>query len=220
MAKINTFYLKKIKLVKTQAYILILMLSILSSCSFSDEKQVEKEEEEITEDTIVQSVEIFSEVIPDYAFGRLEFGMTKEQVAELNPYRQLLGKHYYNFSYSYNGSGELYKISIFSDAVKAVEYETGTGGKYYNLHQIISMKHGDPTGSRYVPSIFDVMNSGTLWINKWVSGKREIRLGIRERKLDSYDVLCTITETEMEKKESERLFRIRNKDIIEASEKF
>jgi hypothetical protein len=220
MTKINTFNLKKIKLMKTPVFILILMLSILSSCSFSDEKQVEKEEEEITEDTIVQSVEIISEVIPDYAFGRLEFGMPKEQVAELNADRQLLGKHNYNFSYSYNGDGELYRITIFSDATKAITFESEIGGRYYNLHKIISMKHGDPTGSRYVPSIFDVMNAGILWMNNWVSDKKEIRLGIRERKLDSYDVICTITETEMEKMENERLFRIRNKDVIEASEKF
>ena len=166
------------------------------------------------------SVMLFSEDIKNLAFGRLSFGMRKSEVLSLNKNPQQLGKYSYNFSYLYNGNNELYGMTLFSNPVTTIKYEDGVQGAYSNLHKIISIKHGKPSGPKAIPSIFDVMNAGIYWINKWKNDDKEIRLGIRQRKKDSFDVICRIINIPMEKAEKERLYRIKNKDILKAAEKF
>jgi hypothetical protein len=163
-----------------------------------------------------------SEISPKYteqAFDRLYFGMSKTEVNKLNSNPQRLGKYNYHFSYQFNGCGELYALTIISGSVKTIVYEN-VSGSYNNLYNIISMKYGKPTGPKSIPSVFDVMNAGTYWINKWNPDNKTIRLGIRHKSQDSYDVLCRIVNVAKDKAEKQRLYELKNKDIIEAAKKF
>ena len=208
--------------------ILLLFMHITSSCNFLKEKHeslidfIKKRMSgtETSHETSHESNETDNDIMMIHAFGQLYFGMEQSEVSQLNENRQRLGKHDYNFSYSYDGDGRLYELTVYSDQTKALTYETGIAGKYHNLYDIISMKYGKPSGSKYVPSIFDVMDAGTIWINQWQLEGKELILGVRERRYDSYDVVCRITELEMDQQEKERLFKVKNKDKIEASDKF
>ncbi len=160
--------------------------------------------------------------IPKYtelAFDQLYFGMNEEEVRKLNKNPQRIGKYTYHFAYQFNGCGSLYGLTIISGPVKTIVYEN-IGGSYHNLYNIISMKYSKPSGPKSIPSVFDVMNAGTYWINKWNLDNKTIRLGIRHKSQDSYDVLCTIVNVAMDKAEKQRLYELKNKDIIEAAEKF
>jgi hypothetical protein len=146
--------------------------------------------------------------------------MKINDVKRLNKNPQKLGKFEYNFTYFFNGNRELYGLILFSGPVKTIQYEDGLQGPYSNLFSIISIKHGKPSGPKAIPSIFEVMNAGTYWINKWKKGDKEIKLGIRQRKEDSFEVICKIINIPMEKAENKRLYRIKNKDILKAADKF
>jgi len=104
------------------------------------------------------------------AFGKLFFGMNREEVKNNNRSPQKLGKYSYNFSYFFNSKNELYALNIYSSPTNSLKYETGVRGKYKNLYKIISIKYEKPSGSLAIPSIFDVMNAGIYWINKWKEG--------------------------------------------------
>ena len=156
----------------------------------------------------------------NFAFGKFKFGMTKAEVHQLNKSRQKLGLHYYNFSYAFNGKGELFAVTIFSDSKKALYYERSIQPIYTNLCRVIAEKYGKKSSCGVLPSVFDVMNSGTLWINTWTINEKKIRLGIKANKLDSYVVICKIVHIPMESAENKRMYRIKNKHIIESSEKF
>jgi hypothetical protein len=162
----------------------------------------------------------YSDTIPNPAFGKLSFGMKINEVNRINKNPQKLGKFIYNFNYFFNGSRELYGLILFSNSVKTIQYEDGLQGPYSNLFNIISIKYGKPSGSKAVPSIFEVMNAGIYWTNKWKKGEKEIKLGIRRRKQDSFDVICRIMNIPMEKAENKRIYRIKNKDILKAADKF
>jgi hypothetical protein len=148
------------------------------------------------------------------------FGMDKNSTEQNNKNRQVLGKYQYNFSYSFNQKGELYAIHLTSDAEKAITFDTALKAKYDNLNKIIHTKYGEPINKRGYPSIFDVQNAKTLWLNSWEEGAKQIRLGLVETDLNKYKVRCRICDTEMEKEEMEHARDIKNKDIIEAAKKF
>lgn len=156
----------------------------------------------------------------NFAFGKLKFGMTKAEVHQLNKSRQKLGLHYYNFSYAFNGKGELFAVNIFSDSKKVLYYERDVQQLYTNLCKVIAEKYGKKSSCGVLPSVFDVMNAETLWVNNWTNGDKKIKLGIRANKLESYDVICKIVHIPMEKAENKRMYRLKNKHIIESSEKF
>lgn len=217
--------------------VLFLLKMILCSCSKDNNKGSSISQSENSKQVSVEKSENFKDSVffkkaskldsanatlsdsSNIAFGKVFWGMNQSEVNQLNKKIQKLGKYSYSFSYSYNSEGKLYSIYIFSNPEQVISYEA-IGAKYYNLYNIVSIKYGRPSGPKAVPSIFDVMNAGTYWINKWNNGNKEIKLGIRERKLDSYEVLCKITNLKMNEEELSHRYKIKNKDVLKASEKF
>jgi hypothetical protein len=210
------------------------LIFVFYSCNTNSENLKSESAEDSTEihtlaDTLISKdsasnqtdiTEEYSENVPNLAFGRLTFGMTLNDVKRLNKNPQKLGKYTYNFTYFFNGSRELYGLTLFSNSVKTIQYEDGLQGPYSNLFNIISIKYGKPSGPKAVPSVFEVMDAGIYWTNKWKMGEKEIKLGIRQRKQDSFDVICRIMNIPMEKAENKRIYRIKNKDILQAADKF
>ena len=154
------------------------------------------------------------------AYDKLYFGMKKNEVNRLNKPRQKIGNYSYNFSYAYNGAGELYSISIRSDPEKTLYYEQRLQPKYTNLCRVIAEKYGKKSACGLLPSIFDVMNAQRYKMVGWQEGEKKIDLYLRFVSLDVYNVECRITHSTMEKVENKRLYRLKNKHIIESSEKF
>lgn len=154
------------------------------------------------------------------AYDKLYFGMKKNEVNRLNKSRQKIGSYSYNFSYAYNGAGELYSISIRSDPEKTLYYEQRLQPKYSNLCRVIAEKYGKKSACGLLPSIFDVMNAQRYKMVGWQEGEKKINLYLRFVSLDVYNVECRITHSTMENAENKRLYRLKNKHIIESAEKF
>lgn len=154
------------------------------------------------------------------AYDQLTFGMKKHEVNQLNKTRQKIGNFSYNFNYLYNGVGQLYKIIIKSAPEKTLYYETNLQSKYTNLCRVITEKYGKKSSCGMLPSIFDVMNAKLFKMVEWQDEDKKIILSLRYTSLDSYYVECSIVHKMMEKEENIRLYRLKNKDIIEASKKF
>ncbi|HRO09798.1 MAG TPA: hypothetical protein PK047_13105 [Saprospiraceae bacterium] len=154
------------------------------------------------------------------AYDKLYFGMKKNEVNKLNKSRQKIGSYSYNFSYVFNGAGELYSIVIRSDPEKTLYYEQRLQPKYSNLCRVIAEKYGKKSGCGLLPSIFDVMNAQRYKMVGWQEGEKKINLYLRFVALDVYNVECSITHDTMEKAENQRLYKLKNKHIIESAEKF
>jgi hypothetical protein len=154
------------------------------------------------------------------AFDQLMFGMHADEVKRLIKSKVKLGKYTYSLSFAYDQNKELYAINITSSEVKAIQYEGALQSMYLNLCKIISEKYGNKRSCRELPSIFDVMNAGTFYTNKWENGEKSIKLGVVQTQLNGYIIKCRISHSTMEKEENARLYKIKNKNIIDASEKF
>jgi len=154
------------------------------------------------------------------AYDKLFFGMKKEEVNALNNSSQKVGRYIYKFAYKYNGDGELYRIDIKSSTEKTIHYETNLQAKYSNLCRVVSEKYGKKSSCGALPSIFDVMNAKRYKMVEWQSGEKVIILYLVYSSMDAYYTECRIVHKSMEKAENERLYRVKNKDIIESSEKF
>lgn len=154
------------------------------------------------------------------AFGDLKFGMSKNEVESLNAKRQLLGKYNYNFSYSFDGENNLYKVKLSSDGIKTIEFDSALKNNYNNLLQIVKTKYGDATKNNGYPSVFDVQNSKKYMLNSWELGTKQISIGLQQNSLNNYSVYCEISDVNLQEAELNRLNRVKNKDIIQASEKF
>jgi hypothetical protein len=154
------------------------------------------------------------------AFGNIDFGMQSNDVKRLNKNPQKLGKYIYNFEYFFNGEQKLYALILLSAPVKTILYEDVLQSNYSNLYNIISIKYGKPTGPNSIPSIFDVMNARTYWINKWQKSDKVIKLGIKNIKKYNFRLICKIVDIQMEKAEKKRLYNLKNKDMIKAADKF
>jgi hypothetical protein len=154
------------------------------------------------------------------AYDQLTFGMQKNEVNQLNKASQKIGNFSYNFKYLYNGAGQLYKITIKSEPEKTLYYESNLQRKYSNLCSVIAEKYGKKSSCGMLPSIFEVMNAKLYKMVEWQDEDKKIILSLRYTSLDSYYVECSIIHKMMEKEENIRLYRLKNKHIIEASKKF
>ena len=155
-----------------------------------------------------------------YAYGRVRFGMSKTEVEACNAKKQRLVHYTYHFTYSFNNRGELYAIYIHSDPEKAIYYETRLQRKYDNLCRIVSEKYGNKNQCGQLPSIFDVMNSKTMYVVKWQLAEKRIQIGVSQKQLDAYTAFCKISHPVMEKEALEYEYTKKNKKWKEASEKF
>jgi hypothetical protein len=160
------------------------------------------------------------ELIQKTAFNNLMFGMEKDTVEQLNETRQMLGKYYYNFNYSFNGENKLYKVRISSEGVQVIKFDSDLKSRYQNLVQIIQTKYGKPVTSRDYPSIFDVQKSKKYLMNQWEIGIKQINLALQENAMNSYSVSCEIFDKNLNEAELQRLKDVKNHDVIEAAEKF
>jgi hypothetical protein len=230
--------MKKSNILLFKISCILILLMVIISCQSKDKNQPTEENKyamvqihldsvgvdtieainTIPEDTLIQEAENTNQGIQ--AYDQLYFGMTKIEVSRLNNSRQKIGNYHYNFSYSYNGTGELYSISIKSDPEKTLYYEQRLQPKYTNLCRVIAEKYGKKSACGLLPSIFDVMNAQRYKMVGWQEGEKKINLYLRFVSLDVYNVECRITHTSMEKAENQRLYRLKNKHIIESSEKF
>jgi hypothetical protein len=218
---------------KRELFLLFLFALLSSQCGLTNSKKqkevnVVQPEIEKTQDELLAEEKLRKDSIENAAFelmqktalGNLRFGMNKEQVGLASEKRQLLGKYNYNVENSFNGEGKLFATNLSSDGVKAIGYDTDLKNRYLNLHQIIKTKYGESISRRNYPSIFDVQKTGKYWIDKWELGTKQIYLGIVENNLNNYSVVSKILDKNMEEIELKRLKDLRNKGIIEASEKF
>jgi len=213
--------------------ILLILILLFTQCNFlkkKENKEIVKEqqpkektreeifaEEKAKQDSLDNAI---FELLQKTPFGNLAFGMCKEEVDKSNEKRQLLGKYNYNFGYSFNQENQLYKVKIKSDGVKAIHFDTNLKYNYQNLYQIIKTKYGESATNRIFPSIFDVQNSKTLQMNRWETGTKQINIGLQENGMNSFSVICNIFDKNMAEMETQHLKNLKNKDVIEASEKF
>ncbi len=174
-------------------------------------------EEKARQDSIRQAE---FEQMQQTPFGNLRFGMSKEEVMQKNEKRQTLGKYPYTFSYSFAADDQLYKVRISSDGVKLIHYDSELKANYQNLYSIIKTKYGDPETRHEFPSIFEVQDVKKYNMSKWTQGTKQIQLSLLENELNSYSSVCEITDSKLNAAEMERISKEKNKDVIEASEKF
>lgn len=174
-------------------------------------------EEKARQDSIEQAR---YEQMQQTPFGDLRFGMNSEATVAANEKRQKLGKYFYNFSYSFTPDDQLYKVRMVSDGIKAIRYDTDLKFNYLNLLKIISNKYGEPATRHEYPSIFEVQDVKKYSMNTWNEGRKQIQLSLVENGINSYLVLCEISDQNMSSAEQERLKNEKNRDVIEASEKF
>lgn len=154
------------------------------------------------------------------AFGDLVFGMNKNQVEQNNENRQKLGKYLYNFTYSFDESDRLYEVILSSDPDKAINFDGQLKSKLNNLSSVVKTKYGQPARDLQYPSIFDVQETGNYFISEWDFEGKQIQLGLKENALNSYSVICNITDINLKENALKRLQDDKNRDIIDASEKF
>jgi len=210
----------------------LLTVFLLIQCNFIKNKKSEtpeepeqkvKTQEEIAADEKARADSIKNaeyEMMQKTAFGDLRFGMQKNEAESINSKKQQLGKYNYNFQNLYNGDNELYAVMMNSDGEKAISFDDALKNKYNNLYKIIETKYGSSTARREFPSIFEVQESKSYWVNKWDLGNKQIVLGIKENSLNNYAVYSKISDLPMQEAEAKRLNDIKNKDVIEAAEKF
>ena len=217
---------------KKISWLLFLVLFLNVQCRFNSskkkgeettpEKEVKTTEQLMAEEKARQdsakNAEI--EIVQKTAFGNLMFGMEKDSVEEFNEKRQLVGKYNYNFSYSFNGENQLYKVKLSSDVVKVIQFDTDLKNNYLNLLKILEAQYGKPLISKNYPSVFDVQENKKYEINRWEIGVKQINLALQENGLNSYSATCEILDKNMEEIENQRLKNLKNKDIIEASKRF
>lgn len=217
---------------KAYVYFLLAVLISLSGCqNLFKKKPVEEEiisekvkspeellaEEQARQDSI-KNMEF--ERMQKTAFGNIRFGMSEDSVIVLNEKRQQLGKYNYNFSYMYNNEGQLYKLKLASDAVRAIQFDSDLNQRYQNLFKIIQTKYGEPLLRKEYPSIFDVQNQKKYPVSKWEEGRKQINIGLQEKGKNSYSAYCEIVDKDMNEAEQQRLKNLKNKDIIDAASKF
>lgn len=154
------------------------------------------------------------------AFGDFMFGMNKTEVSELNVKNEKLGKHNYSILPRFDETNELYKLTLKSSGVKALNFETDLLSRYTNLFKIIETRYGIPVTQYKFPSIFDVQESKKFLVSKWEQGTKTITISLVENNLNSYAVVCDIFDATMSASEANRLNKLKNRDITEAAEKF
>ena len=216
---------------KKPDFLLLLVVLFFSACTLLNNKQQTENTENQNaiqpEDSLTQN--IIDTIIPDSvqapmltrkAFGDLYFGMTEDEVVNIIEKRQLLGKYNYNIKCSFTHDKALYKVNLFSDSEKAINYDSALEPKFSNLVKIVKTKYGEPKYQQKFPSIFYVQKAKKLVTAKWEHEDKFIEVGINENSLNSYSAFCTIVDSEMQEKEKQQLYNNQNKDIIEASEKF
>lgn len=172
--------------------------------------------QQVKHDSVVASV-------PDsslLAYGNLYFRMKKSEVESINEPRQKLGKYEYKFGYGFNGDSALFKVIIKSDGVKVISYDTELSAMYRNLVQIIETRYGSPKTHLKFPSVFDVQQSRKYKLDEWDTGAKQIQIFLIENNLNSYSVICEISNKQMTEAEILRLKNLKNKDVIDASKKF
>lgn len=207
--------------------ILLFIIFVVSACDFVNNAKSKllnsTSQKPLAKSTLVEaSADTIQVSTPPRkkAFGNLYFGMPENEVKEKNEQRQKLGKYTYNFSYRFNGDNQLYAVTLLSNPVNTLHYDMELKNNYNNLSRILNEKFGKASFNTGYPSLFDVQNTRALVAQKWNDNDRQIQLGIRENKRDSYSVFCKIVDSEMDKQERERLYKLKNKDIIDAAEKF
>jgi hypothetical protein len=57
-------------------------------------------------------------------------------------------------------------------------------------------------------------------MSHWETGTKQINLGLQENAINSFSVVCDIFDKNMDDAETLRLKNLKNKDIIEAADKF
>lgn len=211
---------------------IVLSLLIITACNSFTKKQSETPppdtihvksaeellaEEQARQDSIKQAE---YEQMQQTPFGDLRFGMGREEVSQKNEKRQQLGKYSYNFTYSFTPENQLYKVIISSDGVKTINYDSALKANYQNLLDIITAKYGDPETKSGFPSIFDVQDAKKYSVNKWSEGTKQIQLLLVENNMNSYAAVCEIFDQNTNSAEQERIKNAKNRDVIEASEKF
>ena len=129
--------------------------------------------------------------------------------------------HYtYHFTYLFINKGQLYAIYIHSEPEKAIYYETCLQSKYDNLCRSVSEKYGNKKQCGQLPSIFDVMNSKTMYVVKRQLTEKRIQIGVSQKQLDAYTAFCKLSHPVKEKEAIEYEYTKKNKKWKEASEKF
>jgi hypothetical protein len=154
------------------------------------------------------------------AYDRINFGMTKREVDSLGITREKIGYHSYRFTYRYDSEGGLYRIDIRSNNEKAIQYEARAQALYSNLCRVIAEKYGKKSSCGGLPSIFDVMNAQRYKMAAWEIGEKSVILYIVSTSPDTYYTECRIVHRAMQEAENARMYKIKNKVIIESSEKF
>ncbi len=211
---------------------LVLLFLIVTACNPFIKKQNDKQandsepiktaeqiqaEEKARQDSIAMAE---YELMQQTPFGDLRFGMSKDEVNQKNERRQNLGKFPYNFSYAFTPDDQLYRLKISSDGIKTIRFDSDLKANYQNLFKIISTKYGEPESRHEFPSIFDVQDVKKFSMNNWTEGTKEIRISLLENEMNSYSAICEIADLDMTRAEQERISKAKNKDVIEASEKF
>lgn len=215
------------------------VVSFISACSSSDQgiDQIDRNNSEeiifdlptadtvdthnmvaITREPIPQNLQAYQ--LKEHAFDQLYFGMSSVELDSFGNKRSVLGKYQYHLDYTLNQLDELYSITIYSQEVRSIEYETTLQAIHHNLCRIISERYGNKENCGTLPSLFDVMNAGSLTTQQWKVDAKTINLGIRHTQPNGFIVRCRIFHDLMEKEEQARLYKIKNKDIIEAADKF
>ena len=154
------------------------------------------------------------------AFDTFRYGMDKKTVTASARKNMKLGNYNYNIQYIFDHRDRLYQVVITSGPVQVIRYEADLDALYKNLYDVIAFKYDKPKGPRGIPSVFDVLNARTYWINRWEPEGKRIQLGLQEKEMNALRVICKMTQPELEKEEKEYQFRLKNKDKLEAAEKF
>lgn len=184
----------------------------------SDTLSVENEAASEHEDMDSISISVPEEKVA--AYDRIYFGMTKREVDSLGTTREKIGYHFYNLKYRYDSEGKLYRIDIRSDREKAIQYEAKAQAHFSNLCRVIAEKYGKKPSCGALPSIFDVMNAKRYQMASWDIGEKSVILYIVYASADAYYTECRIVHRAMQEVEKTRMYKIKNKEIIESSEKF
>ncbi len=200
---------------------------IFVKCSFSPQKEaqvkLEKTPEQLQAEEQARQDSIESaafEQMQKTAFAGFTFGMKETEAEDINPGKEKLGKFNYRFSPQFDGNDELYKLTLSSEGVKTIKFETDLLVNYNNLYKIVETRYGKPLASKKFPSIFDVQSSKKYLMSKWEQGTKNIQISLVENSLNSYAVVCDIFDKNMSEAEKERLYKLKNKDVLDAAEKF
>jgi hypothetical protein len=220
--------------------VILLVTAWMSGCRESQKEEnppvvsiVEEAQDSLTplEDTIMapevavqvdSTPDTLSLTLPAYpmAFDTFRYGMDKKTVTASARKNMKLGNYKYDMQYVFDHRDRLYQVVITSGSVQVIRYEADLDALYKNLYDVIAFKYDKPKGPRAMPSVFDVLNARTYWINRWEPDGKRIQLGLQEREMNALRVICKMTQPDLEKEEKEYQFRVKNKDKLEAAEKF